>query len=119
MPSVAMSCLLRPGIGGLAEIRPQRIGHQRRQRQAGVDGVVLHLLDQLDRQVDVELLDLLGAHTRMLASYSTSCNSLTGCPRPARVRAWGRRSRCPWTPPGSPSCAELSATPPVTARRTG
>jgi len=49
------------------EVGAQRFGDQRDQRQARLDGAVLDLLDQLDRQVHVELLDLFVAHEPMLA----------------------------------------------------
>ena len=46
---------------------PQCLGDERGQRHLGFDRVVFELPDQPDRQVDVELLDLVATHTRMLA----------------------------------------------------
>ncbi len=52
-------CATCPPLGsGVVEVRVQRLGDERRQRRARLDRVVLHLLDQRDRQIDVELLDL-------------------------------------------------------------
>ena len=75
MPSVLMSALLLrwlPLVAASAEVGPQRLGDQRRQRQLRLDGPVLDLLDQPGRQVHVELLDILVAHetdASILASY--------------------------------------------------
>lgn len=70
MPSVAMS-----GLQGLlslsmdvVEVGAQRISNQCREGQARLDGVVLDLFDQPERQVHVELLDLIVTHAVMLAS---------------------------------------------------
>jgi hypothetical protein len=52
---------------GIVEVGAQRVSDQRRQGQARLDGVVLDLLDQSDRQIHVELLDLIITHSPMLA----------------------------------------------------
>jgi hypothetical protein len=52
---------------GVVEVGAQRVSDQRREGQARLDGVVLDLLDQPDRQVHVELLDLLVTHSPILA----------------------------------------------------
>ncbi len=66
LPSVVMSSLLARGaawlVGGVVEIGPQRRGDQRGQRRARLDGLMLHLLDQRDGEIDVELLDLFVIH---------------------------------------------------------
>ena len=45
----------------------QRVGDERRQRELRLDGSMLDLFDQIDRQVHVELLDLIITHSPMLA----------------------------------------------------
>src|SRR5215213_3781173 len=65
MPSVVvMSGALLGRSGwrgtGVGQVGAQRLGDQRRQRQLGLDGVVLHLPDEADGQVHVELLDVVG-----------------------------------------------------------
>jgi len=65
--------LLLVGVG--VEVGAQGFGDQCGQRQPGIDGVVLDLPDQPDRQVNVELLDVLVAHipdASILASYVAS-----------------------------------------------
>ena len=52
----------------VVEVGTQRIGDQGREGQLRLDGSVLHLLDQPDRQVHVELLEVLVTHTPMLAN---------------------------------------------------
>jgi hypothetical protein len=47
---------------GFVEVGAQRLGDQRRQGHLRFDGVVLDLPDQPDRQVHVELLDVLVTH---------------------------------------------------------
>jgi hypothetical protein len=58
---------LRSLPAGVVEVGAQRVSDQRREGQARLDGVVLDLLDQPDRQVHVELLDLLVTHRPILA----------------------------------------------------
>src|SRR5690348_213345 len=65
-PLVAISLLLLTRRRFGAEVRPQRLGHQRRQRHLRFDRPVFDLLDQLDREIHVELLDFLGTHQRTL-----------------------------------------------------
>jgi hypothetical protein len=71
MPSAAMSGpLLRssPWLPvGVVKVGAQRACDQRRQGQLRLDGTVLDLLDQTDRQVHVELLDVIVTHKTMLA----------------------------------------------------
>lgn len=72
MPSVVMSGLLSGGslsAVDVVEVGGQGLSHQSGQRRARVDGVVLDLFDQTDRQIHVELFDFLIAHSRILASY--------------------------------------------------
>src|ERR1700722_4108988 len=67
IPSVAMSGFLSgrllPWPAGGVEVGAQGVSHQRRRGQARLDGVVLDLLDQPDRQIHVELLDLFITHS--------------------------------------------------------
>jgi hypothetical protein len=49
------------------EVGTKCVGYQSGQRQAFLDGMVLDLLDQSNREVHIELLDLLVAHGTMLA----------------------------------------------------
>src|SRR5689334_956604 len=95
MPSVVTSFLLSGRAArsarGRVEVLAQRLGDERRQRLARFDGVVLHLLDQLDRQVHVELLDFLVAHepnASTLASWPAS--HPVAVRRGPRSRTWGR-----------------------------
>src|SRR4051812_31522147 len=81
MPSVVISALLLRSLVVDIEVSPQRIGDHCRQRGFRLDRVVLELPDQADRQVHVELLDVLIAHdpdASMLASKV--------------YRRWGRES---------------------------
>src|SRR5262245_29183216 len=75
MPSVVMStALLRRVTSGVGEVGPQRRRDERRQRRLGLDGVVLHLADEVDGQVHVELLDLVVGVGVIVVGASTHRN---------------------------------------------
>jgi hypothetical protein len=64
IPVVAISVFL-----SRAQVVLQRCGHESRQRLLCVDSVVFDPLDECDRQIDVELLDLfIVCHAGILAT---------------------------------------------------
>src|SRR5262245_24055708 len=90
-PSVATSPPLLLRRCAAPEMLVQRRGHDPRQRLLGVDRVVLHPPDQVDRQVHVELLELVASlvpshdgNSRLLATYCQSA--------PTHARRWRGRS---------------------------